>query len=170
MLNRVLDAFELAKDGRGRRAYVAWLEARAKSDGGKVDDKVMAALRRGWYLGEPTFADKLRALIAPEQAQGSGRDPVAKSHHEAEAENLVKRVFGLWGMQSDTARLEKLRKGDSRKILVAVFVRKNTSVGNRWLAKRLAMGHTAGVSRLVSGFLKDKENKKKLEDLETMLQ
>ena len=30
-LNRVLDAFELAKDGRGRRAYLAWLEARAET-------------------------------------------------------------------------------------------------------------------------------------------
>jgi len=109
-LNRVLDAFELAKDGGGRRAYVAWLEARAESDGGKVDDKAMAALRRGWYLGESTFADKLRALIVPEQTQGNGRDPVAKSHHEAEAENLVKRAFELWGMQSDPTSLEKFRR------------------------------------------------------------
>jgi len=148
---------------------VAWLEARAESDGGKVDDKAMAALRRGWYLGESTFADKLRALIVPEQTQGNGRDPVAKSHHEAEAENLVKRAFELWGMQSDPTSLEKLLKGDSRKVLVAVLVRKNTSVGNRWLAERLAMGHTAGVSRHVSGFLKDRENQKNLEELEMVL-
>jgi putative transposase len=32
---RILRAFNLADDGRGRRAYVAWLEARAANDGGK---------------------------------------------------------------------------------------------------------------------------------------
>jgi len=41
------------------------------------------------------IADKLKALISPEEVQGNGRDPVAKSHHEAEAENLVKRAFEL---------------------------------------------------------------------------
>jgi len=167
VLNRVLDAFELAKDGRGRRAYLVWLEARAESDGGQVEETAMAALRRGWYLGGPTFADKLRALVSPEQVQGNGRDPVATSHHEAE--NLVKRAFGLWDMRSGPASLEKLRKGDPRKVLVAALVRKNTSVGNRWLAERLAMGHTASVSRHVSGFLKVRKNQKKLEELEIML-
>lgn len=169
VLNRVLDAFELAKDGRGRRAYVAWLEARAEKDEGKVDEKAMAAIKRGWFLGEPTFADKLRALVTPEQVQCIGRDPVAISHHQAEAENLVSRAFGLWDMRSVPATLEKLSKGDPRKVLVAVLVRKNTSVGNRWLAKRLAMGHTGSVSRHVTEFLKVKENQKKLVKLEMML-
>jgi len=58
---------------------------------------------------------------------------------------------------------------NSRKVLVAVLVRKNTSVGNRWIAERLALGHTAGVSRHVSGFLKARENQKKLEEFETTL-
>jgi hypothetical protein len=35
-MERVLRAFELAKDGRGRRAYVAWLEARAATAGEKA--------------------------------------------------------------------------------------------------------------------------------------
>lgn len=38
---RLLRAFELAGNGRGRRAYVAWLEARAACDGGKIDEKAM---------------------------------------------------------------------------------------------------------------------------------
>ena len=32
--SRVLSAFELAKDGRGRRAYVEWLERRARNEEG----------------------------------------------------------------------------------------------------------------------------------------
>ncbi len=34
---RLLRAFELAGDGRGRRAYVGWLEARAACDAGTID-------------------------------------------------------------------------------------------------------------------------------------
>lgn len=54
-MDRLLNAFAPAKDGRGRRAYVAWLEARAENDGGKVDAEAMKALRRGWDLGDPSF-------------------------------------------------------------------------------------------------------------------
>ena len=59
VMERVLRAFELAQDGRGRRAYVAWLEARAGNPNGEIDDEAMAAIRRGWYLGKETFKDRL---------------------------------------------------------------------------------------------------------------
>jgi hypothetical protein len=168
-LDRVLGAFELAKDGRGRRAYVAWLEARTE-EGGEVGDQAMKELRRGWYLGEPTFADKLRALVEPKPDRGTeGRDQTAKGHDESNAEDLARRALGRLGMPMETAALAGLRKGDPRKVLVAALVRKNTAVGNRWLAERLAMGHTAGVSRLLGGCLKDKANLRKLAELEKML-
>ena len=51
VMDRVLQAFELASDGRWRRAYVAWLEARAANERGKIDEEAMKAIRRGWYLG-----------------------------------------------------------------------------------------------------------------------
>lgn len=43
------------KDGRGRRAYVEWLERRAQNEGGEIDEEATKALRRGWYLGEPSL-------------------------------------------------------------------------------------------------------------------
>jgi hypothetical protein len=61
-MERVLRAFELAKDGRGRRAYVAWLEARAATAGGKIDEGATAAIRRGSYLGKDTSKDSLLKL------------------------------------------------------------------------------------------------------------
>ena len=60
VMERLLNAFELAKDGRGRRAYVLWLEKRAANEGGKVDEAAVKALRRGWYLRDPKFLDQLR--------------------------------------------------------------------------------------------------------------
>jgi hypothetical protein len=59
----LLKSFELAESGRGRRAYVDWLEARAANDGGEIDQMAQDALRRGWYLGEETFRDRLLDLV-----------------------------------------------------------------------------------------------------------
>lgn len=167
---RLLNAFELAKDGRGRKAYVAWLEARAANDGGKIDDRAMKELRRGWYLGEPTFADKLRVLVAPEEKKHSSRDPVWKSHDEVEAENLANQALVHMNLPRDREALSKLRKGDLRKVLVAVLLRERTSIGNRWLTERLAMGHTGGVSRLIGRFRSDKKMMKRLDEVDKMLQ
>jgi putative transposase len=169
VLERVLGAFELAKDGRGRRAYVAWLEARADA-GGEVGEAATKELRRGWYLGEPTFADKLRALIGDKaDRKTEGRDQAARGHDESGAEDLVRRALDMAGLPPESAKLAELRKGDPRKVLVAVLLRKHTSVGNRWLADRLAMGHTAGISRLLGTFQLDGSNQKALANLEKML-
>ena len=169
VLDRVLGAFELAKDGRGRRAYVAWLEARA-DDGGEVGEAAMKELRRGWYLGEPTFADKLRALVGgKEDRRIEGRDRAARGHDESAAEDLATRALQVAGLPPEKASLAELRKGDPRKVLVAAFIRKHTSMGNRWLAQRLAMGHTAGVSRLISTFRLEGSNVKALAQMEKML-
>jgi hypothetical protein len=130
----------------------------------------MKELRRGWYLGEPTFADKLRELIGGKPDRGTeGRDQAAKGHDESHAEDLTKRALGKLGMPVETAALAELRKGDLRKVLVAALVRKNSSVSNRWLADRLVMGHTAGVSRLLGECRKDKKSQRKLVELEKML-
>ena len=48
--------------------YVAWLEASAAQNGGKIDPAAQEALRRGWYLGEDSFRDRLLALV--EKAKG----------------------------------------------------------------------------------------------------
>jgi hypothetical protein len=62
-VEKVLRDSELVEDGRGRRAYVAWLEARAANDGGKIGEEAMKVLRSGWYLGKPDFSQRLMGLI-----------------------------------------------------------------------------------------------------------
>jgi hypothetical protein len=169
VLDRLLAAFELAKDGRGRRAYVTWLEERAADRKDGIGAEAMAALKRGWYLGEPSFADKLRSLVEGRRSRVTGADPVARSHDEEGAEDLAVRALSALELPPDTGSLSELRKGDGGKILVAALLRKHTSAGNRWLAQRLAMGHTGSVSRLMGAFGKNKANRKKLSELEKML-
>ncbi len=166
---RVLDAFELSKDGRGCRAYVEWLEKRAANDGGKVDEEAMKALRRGWYFGESSFVDKLREFVSKGTKKKPGCDQVARSHDEAEAEALAKRALDAQNLPPDEKSLLKLRKGDPHKVLVAVLLRKHTSVSNRWLVERLAMGHPSALSRLMGDFRKKPENLKALRRIEKML-
>ena len=45
MFDRVLVAFELAQDGRGRRAYVNYLKKRGAENGGNLSEAAMTALR-----------------------------------------------------------------------------------------------------------------------------
>ena len=167
--DRLLGAFELSKDGRGRRAYVAWLEKRAANDGGKVDEAAMKALKRGWYLGEPTFADKLLAMVVRKSPGKRGRDAVERFHDEAEAERLAVRALATLALPPDRKGLARIRKGDGNKVLVAALLRDRTSVGNGWLAKRLEMGHPGSVSRLVGEFRKDTKRMRELGKLERML-
>ena len=168
VMDRLLDAFQLSKDGRGRRAYVAWLEARAEQGGEVISDEATKALRRGWYLGEPGFADKLRALVKPE-AKKIGRDPVGRRHDELEAERILKKAAALIDLPVKISQLSKLRKGDKKKVLIACLLRQRTSVGNGWLSERLVMGHTASVSRLLGDFMRSKSGTRELAKLTKML-
>ncbi|MEI8039754.1 MAG: transposase, partial [Verrucomicrobiota bacterium] len=152
--DRVLRAFDLARDGRGRRAYVAWLEARAANHEGKIDEAAMQAMRRGWYLGQETFKDRLLKLL--DKATGkaaSGRSRTGESirdRGEMEAGRIVRDGLKTLGVPGGKSVLAAMTKSDPRKIVLAALVRANTSVSNAWIAERLAMGHPGSVSRMLA--------------------
>ena len=60
---------------------------------------------------------------------------------------LEARASNEGGMIGDEAT-KALRKGDRGEVLVAALLRRKTTVGNGWIAKRLRMGHHGSVSRL----------------------
>ena len=168
---RVLRAFELARDGRGRRAYVAWLEARASDPAGAIGKEATAALKRGWYLGEEKFRDRLLGLL--DRAKGvklrrtRGRDGVLRDYGERDAEHLVVKGSELLGLPTARKELESLRKGDERKALLAALIRRNTGTSAAWIADRLAMGHPGSVSRLIR-LADDSSMAKRLKELDGM--
>jgi REP element-mobilizing transposase RayT len=168
--DRVLGAFELSRDGRGRRAYVAWLEERAKQ-GGELSEAAMNALRRGWYLGEKSFRDRLLELLEkpalrrdPSRSGGAVRDRSLN-----EAERLVRVGLPALGLPDEPKALAALRKGDPRKVCLAMLLRKHTTAGNAWIAQRMLMGEPGSVSRLVVAAKTDPEAVKILKQLEEML-
>ncbi len=160
-MDRVLRSFELARDGRGRRAYVAWLEARASNAGGEIDEEAMAAIRRGWYLGKENFKDRLLKLLEKSgQTSGATRNRTGvalREHGEAEAERIVRRAVKILRLPTTAEAMAKLPKSDDRKVVLAALLRDRTSVGNSWIAKRLSMGHSGSVSRLIGACRKSAE-------------
>ena len=148
--DRALRAFELARDGRGRRAYVAWLEARA-AEGGKITPEATKALRQGWHLGPESFRDRLLALLDGAKKirlKGSQAGGPLREHGAAEAERLLLKALPALQLPSTTKELALFRKSDPRKASVAILLRKRTAVASGWIAERLAMGHASTVSRL----------------------
>jgi REP element-mobilizing transposase RayT len=170
---RILRAFQLAEDGRGRRAYVAWLEARAANEGGRIDDEAMEAIRRGWYLGKEGFKDKLLRMLekVPGRTVGAIRrvEGAERDHGEREAQRMVKEGSRLLGLPLDKAELACLRKSDARKIQLAILLRTHTTVSNRWIAQKLAMGHPGSVSRSVTDGRTDKKLMNAMKEIENVL-
>jgi putative transposase len=171
-MERVLGSFELAEDGRGRRAYVAWLEARAANGGGDIDDVAQAALRRGWYLGEETFRDRLLALVDKAKGvkprQRRKAEGLEKDYGEADAERLIQEYGPKLELPVEAAELVALRKGDKRKAILASLLRRHTAVSAEWIARRLHMGHPGSVSRQVGIVKRDRKLQKQANELEKM--
>jgi putative transposase len=173
VFDRVLDAFSLAHSGRGRRAYQKWLEIRATQDGGSLPDEAMRALRKGWYLGEDSFRDKLLGLLEKGakvlKTKGSHSGPALQKHDEAAAEGIVQEALRLWQMPDGTELQDHLRKGDPRKVAMAIIIKRHTSVSNFWIAERLGMGHDRSVSRLIKQGKADETIRNQSKELEGML-
>ncbi len=169
---RILRAFQLAPDGRGRRSYVAWLEARAANGNGKIDEQAMEAIRRGWYLGKESFKDKLlRMLEKPKQRSGARPRAagVARDHGETEALRLVREGSRHLGLPPDLSSLRGLSKTDPRKVALAILLRTHTSVSNAWIAEHLEMGHPGSVSRSVSAGRATRKTLKNADELGKLL-
>ena len=130
---------------------------------GRVDEKAMKALRRGWYLGEATFGDRLLDMLKKPAAKKSRASEAPKEHGEAEAERLAGQALARLGLPEAPEELATLRKGDARKVLVACLIRQHTAAGNPWIAERLAMGHPGSVSRLVVAAAKHPPTMRELE-------
>ena len=107
----------------------------------------MQALRRGWYLGEQSFKDKLLGFMDKAQAKvlkkASHSGGAVRARNEMEAERIITVVGAALGMPTDRSELMLMKKGDRNKVICAAIARSNTAVANDWLSERLAMGHSA---------------------------
>ena len=171
--DRVLRAFQLSEDRRGRKAYGGYLEARAREPESAVNDASLAELRRGWYLGQKGFAEKVLEAISaatrPKRKKGSLGGEAAKAHDHAEAERIAKGGLAALGLPDAAFELRGRGKWTREKAVIAAVIRKRTGVGNLWIAGRLEMGHEGSVTRAVRWVREAKEGRKLEKSLEAML-
>lgn len=172
-MNRVLSAFELAGDRRGRRAYVKSLEVRARDREGLKTEASESALHRGWYLGDEGFRDRLlrraeAAIRKVRKANVSGEG--VKAYGEKEAGRMLVLGLEFLGLPVKRSELGELKPGHEGKAMMARWLRENTAVGNRWIAQKLEMGHDRGVARITGRVLRTGKQRKAYEELNKMLQ
>ena len=118
--------------------------------GRKELDAEWKALRRGWYVGDEGFVEKLQAhlekgLSGRRRESHSGEAKAA--HDEAAAQRELQRVFRALGL--DEGAVERLGKGAAEKVVAAWWLRRRTTVSLRWVSERLGMGHYTRVTQAI---------------------
>lgn len=171
---RVLRAFQLSQDRRGGKAYGGYLEARAKDPKSAINDAALGELRRGWVLGEKGFVETVLAALGGQQLaekkeKGSVGGEAVKAHDEAEAERIAKVSLALLGLPDEVEKLAGRGKWLEEKAVIAAVIRQRTGVGNRWIARRLAMGQESSVVRAVRRAKENATEVKRRQDLEIQL-
>jgi len=150
---RVMGSLALkAGDGKG---YEAYLEGRVLELGSKAGRKELEeewkSLRRGWYVGESEFGERLatkleKVLKGRQRESHSGEAKGA--HDEAAAEQSLRRALAVLGLTDE--ELQKLTKGAPEKVALACWLRSGTTVPLRWVSARLGMGHYTRVTQAIS--------------------
>jgi len=135
--------------------YEAYIEARVLELGTKAGRKELEqqwkVLRRGWYVGGESFAERLKEGLQ-NAAQGRQREshsgPAKLAHDQTAAERDLQRA--LQALKMDKESLEALPKASPEKVVLAWWLRENTTVTLRWVSARLGMGHYTRVTQAIS--------------------
>ena len=105
-------------------------------------------IRRGWCLGGTTFRETLLEALGP-KIKGGKRESYggdAKRAHDDRAATAWLRQ-GLAACSLTAERLARLKKNDKRKLVLAWWLSRHTSVEASWISTHLAMGHRTSVSK-----------------------
>jgi REP element-mobilizing transposase RayT len=151
--DKVLGSLGLGeKDGKGYEAYLEGRALELASKQGRQDLEVKwREQRRGWNLGGSSFFEKLEerlAQIVKGRKRESHSGPARQGHDEAAAEQALRRGLRRLGMKE--GELKEMRKGAPEKVVLAWWLREQTTVTLRWVSDRLKMGHYTRVTQALS--------------------
>ena len=120
-------------------------------EAGKVSEADWKTIRRGWYLGNDSFGDRLKDLLE-NALEGKRRQSYAggalRAHDERGATALLK--MGLKALEVTRKSMGRMSKGAPEKQAMAWLLRTRTAVSRRWVAERLAMGDESRVTQAVA--------------------
>jgi len=151
---RVLGGLGIGQDNvLARRGIESWTDSRVVECSAEPPAEMAAIwrnIRRGWYLGDSSFKETLLDCL-----EGRGRikrdsndGDAVRAHDERAAESLLASAWKLLGI--DPAKLAGMPKGAPAKVVLAWWLRKQTTVSRQWIAERLNMGHPTRVTASVT--------------------
>jgi len=160
---RGLACWQQADEARGRRSYLEHLEGRVRAEGAEAGralpegQSLQSTLSRGWFFGREAFREKLLALAKAALRTGRTRPSMRaaeamREHHQERAAALIR--VGMEWCGLDAEELQATARGDERKALIALAVKRETTVPLDWIAQRLQMGARSTVSREVAAMAK----------------
>jgi REP element-mobilizing transposase RayT len=133
-VERLLGEWGVPKDtSAGRAHFERMVETRRKSE----DPDEAKKIQRGWCYGSEEFRQELL-----EQMESSFGAHHAGAEKQESAQAKAERILGeeLARLQLRAPDLERARKGDRRKLKIALRLRQETTMSWDWIAGQLAMG------------------------------
>ena len=162
-----LQAFGFSDTTAGRRKMVEHLDQKMienKADQCGIPlsldamNKRRSHLTRGWYWGSEKFSEKV--FLLAEAVLKKERSRVYHSSHEYKSHGLQQAE--TWYHESllrtnlKRKDLDLLNGSDPRKVFIALFLKRKTTISNAWLAEYLKMKSAANVSNRLRNFVPKK--------------
>ena len=145
-VDRLLGEWGIQRDNlAGRQRLEQCLEERRAQES-EAEAPEWKPLRRGWCWGEAAFGQELLTLLGQEEAEHDYGEALAESVQE-QAERLMREMMRAVGWTDE--ELGKRRKGDKQKVKMAATLRAHTTVGWKWIAEKLRMGHWRSAANAV---------------------
>jgi hypothetical protein len=108
-------------------------------------------LRRGWYWGSQSFAERMRKLAEKKLKRTKSRAyrsaAVRQTHGLEQAQRWLQEGLEAAGLARED--LSRVRGSDPRKVSLAELLWSRTTVTQEWLAENLQMRSAANVSQLL---------------------
>lgn len=140
--DRLLEECGLRHDSpAGRRALEQRLEDLREPD----SEADFTPIRRGWFFGDEPFRLELLSRMEPRLGRHCGAEVQALA--ENKAVRVVAEELQRLSMAADD--LERIAKGDERKLRIALRLRAETTMTLAWIARRLHMGAPTHLSHLL---------------------
>ena len=155
-----MSAFDCADTVPGRRRWVKRLDDRARDEAQEAcgvpapvegRDARHSDLRRGWYWGSQTFAERMlkmgEAVLQKTRHRSARASREKQAHGEQEARRIVAEGVALAALDEDD--LKRLPGSDWRKVAIARIVWESITVDMKWLATQLRLRNAANASQQI---------------------
>jgi len=149
-VDRVMGEHGLTHDTlRTRRELEKRLEHRRKKSDFPREES-------GWFLGGRDFRRSLLRKIS-QKAGAEHYGPEIRESAEEKAEAII--CHSLRRLRLGESQLADMKKGEPRKVAIALQLKEDTEMSSSWIARRLAMGSRAYVDHLLWRARKISNNK-----------